>query len=86
LSRVAVPVPPIAAAAAGALVAGLALGDPGQTVQLAWRLAAFVILLTAVLVILQYSVPQDRRAAGCRAGLFDCSLPAWPSGAWREVQ
>ena len=25
------------------------------------------------------------RAPGCRAGLFDCSLPAWPAGAWRDT-
>ena len=28
---------------------------------------------------------QRPRAPGCRAGLFDCSLPAWPAGAWRDT-
>jgi len=31
----------------------------------------------------------DRERASnsrCRAGLFDCSLPAWPAGAWHDAQ
>ena len=48
------------------------------------RLAAFVCATTLVLVILQRRIEDRPRATGCRAGLFDCSLPAWPAGAWRD--
>jgi hypothetical protein len=38
-----------------------------------------------VLVLLQRRIDDSLRAPGCRAGLFDCSLPAWPAGAWRDT-
>jgi hypothetical protein len=38
-----------------------------------------------VLVLLQRRIDDKPRAPGCRAGLFDCSLPAWPTGAWRDT-
>jgi hypothetical protein len=85
LAQPAVPAPPIAAASLGALCAGLMLGDPGDLPALAWRLAAFVIASAFLLVLLQRPIEDRPRAPGCRAGLFDCSLPAWPAGAWRDA-
>jgi hypothetical protein len=78
------PRPPIAAAALGALSAGVALGDPGDAPGLATRLAVFVGAMALLLVALQSRIDERPRAPGCRAGLFDCSLPAWPAGAWRD--
>jgi hypothetical protein len=77
------PGPPIAAASLGALCAGLALGDPGDLQALAVRLVVFVCATTLLLVLLQRRIEAKPRP-GCRAGLFDCSLPAWPHGAWRD--
>ena len=84
LAQSAVPAPPVAAAALGALCAGLALGDLGDLPALANRLATFVVGTGALLVLLQSRIDEGPRAPGCRAGLFDCSLPAWPAGAWRD--
>jgi hypothetical protein len=47
-------------------------------------LATFVVGTGALLVLLQSRIDEGARAPGCRAGLFDCSLPAWPAGAWRD--
>jgi len=77
--------PPIAAASLGALCAGLVLGDLGDLPGLALRLIAFVASIAVVLVLLQRRIDDSLRAPGCRAGLFDCSLPAWPAGAWRDT-
>jgi len=85
LERAAVPAPPIAAASLGALCAGLVLGDPGDLLALATRLAIFVSVIAVVLVLLQVQIAERPSAPGCRAGLFDCSLPAWPAGAWRDT-
>jgi hypothetical protein len=85
LTQTAAPGPPIAAASLGALCAGLVLGDPGDLPALAVRLAAFVGATAVLLVLLQRRVFDSPRAPGCRAGLFDCSLPAWPAGAWRDT-
>ena len=79
------PGPPIAAASAGAACAALVLGDVGDLQALAWRLIAFVGLTTALLIALQARARMRARAPSCRAGLFDCSLPAWPAGAWRDT-
>jgi hypothetical protein len=76
--------PPIGAASLGALCAGLVLGDLGDVPALAARLAAFVFAIAGVLTIVQRRIEDRPRATGCRAGLFDCSLPAWPAGAWRD--
>lgn len=78
------PAPPVGAAALGALCAGLLLGDVGDVRALAVRLAAFVAVAAAALVLLQARIEERPRGPGCRAGLFDCSLPAWPAGAWRD--
>ncbi len=80
------PQPPVGAAALGAAFAALALADPADVQRLGPRLA---LLLLAAALLLAWLQPADRPGAAasrCRAGLFDCSLPAWPAGAWRELQ
>jgi hypothetical protein len=77
--------PPIVAASLGALSAGLVLGELGNLPALAVRLAVFVAVTTVVLVLLEPRIESSPRGPGCRAGLFDCSLPAWPAGAWRDA-
>lgn len=84
-ARPATPAPPIVAACIGALGAGLAIGDPGDAPALASRLAAVVGASAGLLALLQSRIEDRPRTPGCRAGLFDCSLPAWPSGAWRDT-
>jgi hypothetical protein len=84
LAQAVVPAPPIVAASLGALCAGLVLGDPGDVATLATHLAVFVGAVASLLVLLQRRIENRPRAPGCRAGLFDCSLPAWPAGAWRD--
>jgi hypothetical protein len=78
------PLPPIGAAAAGALCAAIALGDPSDLHALAQRLGLLVALATALLVLLQPTAARGESLRRCRAGLFDCSLPAWPAGSWRD--
>jgi hypothetical protein len=85
LAQRALPAPPIGAAALGALCGGLVLGDISDAAALALRLGCFVAAITLLLVALQRDVALRPRAPGCRAGLFDCSLPAWPVGAWRDA-
>jgi hypothetical protein len=81
------PGPPVAAATLGALAAALVLGDIGDLAALAVRLALFVVVAAGALMALQRAdAAFPARASGCRAGLFDCSLPAWPSGAWRDAR
>jgi len=84
LVQAAAPSPPIVAASLGALCAGLVLGDPGDLPALSTRLAAFVGAAALLLAFLQSGIEDRPRSPGCRAGLFDCSLPAWPAGAWRD--
>jgi hypothetical protein len=84
-ARMGAAAPPVAAAAFGAVCAGLALGDLGNLPALAARLTVFVGAAAALLVLLQRRIDDGARAPGCRAGLFDCSLPAWPAGAWRDT-
>lgn len=80
------PAPPIAAASIGALCAALAIGDPSHAQALALRLGLLVILAAAALALLQVSDRPRGITSICRAGLFDCSLPAWPAGAWHDAQ
>lgn len=76
------PGPPVGAAAAGAALAWLALGDPADLHALAPRLVWSALAACVVLAVL---LPRrSGPASACRAGLFDCSLPAWASAAWRE--
>jgi hypothetical protein len=86
LVQPAAPAPPIAAAACGALLAALALGDVGDAVALSLRLGVLVIGVALVLIALARGTSASARAPGCRAGLFDCSLPAWPAGAWHDMR
>jgi hypothetical protein len=80
------PAPPIAAASAGALLAALMLGDPANLQALGWRLGVGVMAAAALLAGLQVDRVDAARAGRCRAGLFDCSLPAWPAGAWHDLR
>lgn len=84
LAQAAAPAPPVAAAALGAWCAALALGDTGDLPALATRLTLFVVAVAGALLLLQARIETAHRAPGCRAGLFDCSLPAWPAGAWHD--
>lgn len=84
--RLAAPVPPgppLAAAAAGALLAWAVVGDPSNLPALAPRLAALLVGAALLLALLQPRGATALARPGCRAGLFDCSLPAWPAAAWR---
>lgn len=77
LRRAAAPVLP---AALGATLAALVVGESLEPLRLA-------ALLIGAAVVLAWLVPSGGMAAarpGCRAGLFDCALPAWPRGAWQE--
>jgi len=85
LMQLASPAPPLAAAALGAMCAGGVLGDVGDVSALAVRLSVFVVSVALALVTLQRGADLRPRALGCRAGLFDCSLPAWPVGAWHDT-
>jgi hypothetical protein len=79
------PTPPIGAASLGALCAAAALSDLGDLQGLAMRLGLVVALAAIMLVGLHPGGGQRAPGRRCRAGLFDCSLPAWPSGAWRDA-
>ena len=79
------PGPPIGAAALGALCAAVALGDLGDLQALALRLAVLVASAGVALALLQPRIDGATASVRCRAGLFDCSLPAWPAGAWRDA-
>jgi len=79
------PTPPILPATLGAAAAALALGDIGDLSGLAVRLMGFVAAVGLALFLLQARAGAGTARQGCRAGLFDCSLPSWPAGAWRDV-
>jgi hypothetical protein len=79
------PRPPLASAALGAAAAVAAIGDPADLIALSWHLALLACGSAALLAALQVrAAPASAARPGCRAGLFDCSLPAWPTGAWRD--
>ena len=80
------PGPPIAAASFGALCAGLVLAEPGDLQALTLRLGGLVLVVAVALIALQSGAGERSTASRCRAGLFDCSLPAWPAGAWHDVR
>jgi hypothetical protein len=77
---------PIGAASLGACAAALVLFDLGDPFGLALRLGATVAIAALALALLQRGTGAGDAKRRCRAGLFDCSLPAWPAGAWHEVQ
>jgi hypothetical protein len=85
ITQAVAPKPPIVPASLGALVAALFLGDIGDLPGLAIRLMAFVATMSIALFLLQARISAGATRQGCRAGLFDCSLPSWPAGAWRDV-
>lgn len=75
---------PVPAAAAGAALAWLCVGDITDLHALAPRLMLGGLVACALLAAL---LPQSGAAhGGCRAGLFDCSLPNWSRTGWRESQ
>lgn len=77
------PASPVGAATAGAVLAWAAVGDPSDLPALADRLALLLVPVALWLALLRpphATLPRP----GCRAGLFDCSMPAWPRGAWRD--
>lgn len=78
------PAAPVLPAALGALLAALLAGDAGDSAALAPRLAGGLLFAALGLVVLQPAAGVHAARAGCRAGLFDCALPAWPAGGWRE--
>lgn len=80
------PAPPVLAAGLGALAATLAVADPADATGLSQRLALLVLGLALLLAVLQPADDVRVRAGPCRAGLFDCSLPAWPRGAWHDLR
>lgn len=84
LAQPAPPGPPVGAASLGALGAAAALGDLGDLHALALRLGLLLVLSAALLVLLPWRSERQAQPSRCRAGLFDCSLPAWPAGAWQE--
>jgi len=84
LAQSTVPTPPVAAASLGALSAGLVIGDPGDLPTLTTHLAWSVLGVAIILMALQRHRVDRPGSPGCRAGLFDCSLPAWPTGAWHD--
>lgn len=84
LAQRTMPGPPIGAASLGALCAAVVLADLGDLHALAWRLGALVSAAALLLAALQPGSVDRSPQRRCRAGLFDCSLPAWPAGAWHD--
>ncbi len=80
------PGPPIGAAGFGAVCAALSLGDPGDAQSLTIRLGVLVLLAAITLALLQRGTHEPAAGGRCRAGLFDCSLPAWPVGSWHDIR
>jgi hypothetical protein len=75
------PGPPVGAAAAGAALAWVCVGDITDSNALGPRLMMGALAACLLLVVL---LPRRIDGpSGCRAGLFDCSLPGWPASGWR---
>jgi hypothetical protein len=85
ITQASAPRPPIVPASLGAVGAALVLGDIGDLTGLAVRLMVFVAALGLALILLPAPLRAGAARQGCRAGLFDCSLPSWPAGAWRGL-
>lgn len=85
ITQAVAPRPPIVPASLGAVGAALFLGDIGDLLGLATRLMIFVAAVSVALFLLQARIGAGAARQGCRAGLFDCSLPSWPAGAWRDA-
>jgi len=86
--------PPVAAAAVGALLAWACVGDITDLNALGPRLIGGLLTACASLIaLLPRAMPADAgarahaaNAGGCKAGLFDCSLPSWHASEWRDPQ
>jgi hypothetical protein len=78
------PAAPLLPAATGALIVWVVAGDPVESAALALRLAAMLVGAALLLAWLQPRSPWPESRRGCRAGLFDCSLPAWPAQGWQQ--
>ena len=94
--------PPVAAAAAGALLAWACAGDVTHLNALGPRLIGGLLMACGLLIALMpRGLPADADAdadahahahahaattGGCQAGLFDCSLPSWHASEWRDPQ
>jgi len=85
LASPSVPRPPLVPASLGALIAALFLGDLADVQKLAMRLMLLAALASCALMLLRVTKRENSARPGCRAGLFDCSLPSWPAGAWRAA-
>jgi len=85
ITQAVAPKPPIVPASLGAVGAALFLGDISNLPALAMRLMVFVTAMSVALFLLQARASAGATRQGCRAGLFDCSLPSWPAGAWRDL-
>ena len=85
IAQAAVPRPPVLPASLGALGAAICMGDIGDLTPLATRLMILVAAVSIALLLLRAPLRAGAARQGCRAGLFDCSLPSWPAGAWRDV-
>jgi hypothetical protein len=74
--------PPVAAAAVGAALVCWGVGDladlPGLVPRLVLGVLGGAVMLAAL------CPPGPTPAGGCRAGLFDCSLPTWSVAHWRQ--
>lgn len=85
ITQAAAPKPPIVPASLGAVGAAVFLGDISDLRALALRLMVLVTTIGIALLLLRAPMRDGVARQGCRAGLFDCSLPSWPAGAWRDV-
>ena len=77
------PPAPVAPAIAGAALAWLGAGDLPTVAQHPGLTAAALALAATLLALLVPARAQD--ASGCRAGLFDCSLPFASLAQWRPL-
>ena len=86
--------PPVASAAAGALLAWACVGDITDLNTLGPRLIGGLLMACGLLIAL---VPRGMpggvgarahaaAVGGCKAVLFDCSLPSWHASDWRDPQ
>jgi hypothetical protein len=78
------PSPPLLPAAAGAALAWFWVGDPGDITGLAHHLAWGGAALALLLAALHPAALPDGARPGCRAALFDCSLPHAAAGLGRD--
>lgn len=94
--------PPVAAAAVGALLAWACVGDITDLNMLGPRLMVGLLMACGLLIALMprglpggsgagvsdraHVHPHPATPGGCKASLFDCSLPSWHASEWRDPQ